>query len=57
MGKSKVGSRAEGIIVLGVLRQKYLTRCQISSSKFYLYRIGLTESQVFQYSEGLIQIN
>ena len=32
-GKTQVGSKAEGIIVLGGLRKKYLTRCQILRSK------------------------
>ena len=31
-GKVQIGSKAEGIIVLGCLRLKYLTRCQISPS-------------------------
>ena len=38
-GKIKVGSKAEGIIVLGGLRKKYLTRCQILRSKDYLYTV------------------
>ena len=37
-GKTKVGYKAEGIIVLGGLSKKYLTRCQILRSKGYLYR-------------------
>ena len=53
-GKTQVGSKAEWIIVLGGLRNKYLTRCRILRSKGYLY--SLTKS-VFQYNEGLIQIN
>ena len=32
-GKPQVGSKAEGIIVLGGLSKKYLTRCQILRSK------------------------
>ena len=38
-GKMQIGSKAEGIIVLGVLRKKYLTRCQILRSKGYLYAV------------------
>ena len=38
-GKIQVGSKAEGIIVLGGLRKKYLTRCQILRSKVYLYAV------------------
>ena len=50
-----MGSKTEGIIVLGGLRQKYFTRCQISHSK-YTSLYSLTKN-VFQYSEGLVQIN
>ena len=32
-GKTQVGSKAEGIIVLGGLSKKYLTRCRILRSK------------------------
>ena len=32
----QIGSTAERIIVLGGLGNKYLTRCQILRSKFYL---------------------
>ena len=32
-GKTQAGSKAEGIIVLGGLSKKYLTRCQILRSK------------------------
>ena len=35
-GKTQVGSKAEEIIVLGDLSKKYLTRCQILRSKYYL---------------------
>ena len=35
--KTQIGSKAEGIIVLGSLRKKLLTRCQILRSKDYLY--------------------
>ena len=38
-GKTQVGSKAEGIIVLGGLSKKYLTRCQILRSKDYLYTV------------------
>ena len=37
--KIQVGSKAEGIIVLGGLRKKYLTSCQILRSKDYLYTV------------------
>ena len=32
-GKTQVGSKAEGVIVLGGLSKKYSTRCQILRSK------------------------
>ena len=35
-GKTQVRSKAEGIIVLGGLSKKYLTRCQTLRSKGYL---------------------
>ena len=38
-GKTQVGSKAEGIIALGVLRKKYWTHCQILRSKDYLYAV------------------
>ena len=38
-GKVQIGSKGEGIFVLAGLRKKYLTRCQISRSKYYLYRV------------------
>ena len=38
-GNTQVGSKAEGIIVLGGLRKKYSTRCQILRSKNYLYTV------------------
>ena len=38
-GKTQVGSKAEGIIVVGGLSKKYLTRCQILRSKDYLYTV------------------
>ena len=38
-GKTQVGSKAERIIVLGGLRKKYLTRCEILRSKDYLYTV------------------
>ena len=37
--KIQIVSEAEGIIVLVDLILKYLTRCQISSSKYYLYTV------------------
>ena len=37
--KIQVGTKAEEIIVLGGLRKKYLTRCQILLSKDYLYAV------------------
>ena len=36
---TQLGSIAEKIIVLGGLENKYLTRCQILRSKFYLYTV------------------
>ena len=38
-GKVQTGSTAEEFIVPGDLRLKYLTRCQISRSKYYLYTV------------------
>ena len=38
-GKIQVSSKAEGIIVLGDLRKKYLTCCQILRSKDCLYAV------------------
>ena len=38
-GKTQLGSKAEGIIVLSSLKNKYLTRCQILRSKDYLYAV------------------
>ena len=38
-GKTQAGSKAEGIIVLGGLSKKYLTRCQSLRSKDYLYTV------------------
>ena len=54
-GKTQVGSTAELIIVLGGLTKKVLN----TLSDFALKRLSiysLTKS-VFQYNEGLIQIN
>ena len=43
-----------GLIVdLGGLRKKYLTRCQISSSKLYLCVFIKSD---FRYSQGLVQM-
>ena len=44
--KTQVGSKAEEIIVLGGLSKKYLTRCQILRSKYYLYTV---QQKVFFY--------
>ena len=38
-GKTQVDSKAEEFIVLGGLSKKYLTRCQILRSKYYLYTV------------------
>ena len=38
-GKTQVGSKAERIIVLGGLRKKNFTRCQIWRSEDYLYAV------------------
>ena len=38
-GKMQTGSNAEGNIVLGGLRKKYLTRCQNLRSQDYLYAV------------------
>ena len=39
-GKVQIGSKAEGVIILGELMLKYYwTRCQISRSKYYLYTV------------------
>ena len=37
--KDQIGSKAEIMVILGDLRMKYLTRCQISRSKYYLYTV------------------
>ena len=39
-GNIQIGSIAERIIVLGGLRKKYLTRCQILRSKYYLFTVS-----------------
>ena len=39
-GNMQLGSIAERIIVLGGLRKKYLTRCQILRSKYYLFTVS-----------------
>ena len=39
MGKSKYVLREKEFFVLGGLRRNYLTRCQISRSKYYLYTV------------------
>ena len=38
-GKVQMGSSGERIVVLAGLRKKYLTRCQASRSKYYLYTV------------------
>ena len=38
-GKVQIASRAEKNVVLAGLRKKYLTRCQASRSKYYLYTV------------------
>ena len=38
-GKMQIASKAEEIIVLGGVRKKDLTRCQILRSKDYLYAV------------------
>ena len=37
--KIQTGSIQEGFFVLGGLRKKYLARCQILRSKYYLYTV------------------
>ena len=49
-----VGSDAEIISNIGDLRKKYLTRCQISSSKILLCSFMKSD---FQYSQGLVQMD
>ena len=53
-GKMKIGSKAERFLVLGCLRKKYLTSCQILRSKHSIYS---SKKSVFRYSEGFIQFN
>ena len=55
-GKRQIGFKAERIVVQGGLRKKYLIRYQILRSKDYLYTVFFTK-RVFQYSDGLVQIN
>ena len=38
-GNIQISSKAEGIIVRGSLRKKYLIRCQTLRSKDYLYAV------------------
>ena len=54
-GKIQIGSTEQENFLLGGLRRKYLARCLILRSKHYLYTVK--QKSVFQYSEGLIQIN
>ena len=37
--KVQIYSKGEKIFVITGLRKKYLTRCQISRSKYYLYTV------------------
>ena len=39
MGKFQVPSKGEDISVLDILSNKYLARCQILRSKYYLYTV------------------
>ena len=55
-GKTQVGSKAEGIIVLGGLRKKYWLNTLSDFALKRLFIRSLTKS-VLQYSEGLVQIN
>ena len=38
-GEIETGSTQAGFVVLGGLRKKYLARCQILRSKYYLYTV------------------
>ena len=49
-----VGSDAEIISDIGDLQKKYLTRCQISSSKILLCSFMKSD---FQSSQGLVQMD
>ena len=49
-----VGSEAEIISDIGDLRKKYLARCQISSSKLFLFSFMKSD---FQSSQGLVQMD
>ena len=49
-----LGSEAEIISNIGDLRKKYLTRCQISSSKILLCSFMKSD---FQTSHGLVQMD
>ena len=49
-----VGSEAEIISNIGDLQKKYLTRCQISSSKILLCSFMKSD---FQSSQGLVQMD
>ena len=49
-----VGSDAEIISDIGDLRKKYLSRCQISSSKILLCSFMKSD---FQSSQGLVQMD
>ena len=49
-----LGSEAELMFDLGCLRRKYLTRCQLSSSKLSLCSFMKSG---FQSSQGILQLN
>ena len=58
-GKVQIGSKGEGIFVVAGLRKKYLTRCQISRSKYYLYTVEQIVffnivKDIFKSIEGLL---
>ena len=55
MGKVQIGSRGERIVVLGVLRKKVLNT--LSDFALKILSLHSLTNSVFQYSEGLIQIN
>ena len=54
-GKVQIGSRGERIVVLGVLRKKVLNT--LSDFALKILSLHSLTNSIFQYSEGLIQIN
>ena len=54
-GKVQIGSRGERIVVLGVLRKKVLNT--LSDFALKILSLHSLTNSVFQYSEGIIQIN